>query len=176
MSKRELRQGAVMGGAHRSKGNDEWITPKHIIDSVGISDLDPCSAIGQPWRTAGTQWTIEDDGLSRQWFGSVWLNPPYGSATGRWLERLRDHGNGIALIFARTETKMFVEGAWGGADSMLFLHGRLWFHHKDGSRAKANSGAPSVLLGYGSDATERLKLSGLAGSLVSDWEQSEVRK
>lgn len=167
---RTNRHGTGMGGAHRSKGGDEWITPRFVLDALGPFDLDPCAAEDQPWRTATTQWTVNDDGLSRPWAGSVWLNPPYGKATGTWLSRLKAHGDGVALIFARTETTMFVKEAWGGADSMLFLHGRLWFHHVDGQRARANSGAPSVLLAYGESASCRLRTCGLAGSLVPSWE------
>jgi hypothetical protein len=38
---------------------------------------------------------------------------------------------------------------WSKADGLLFLHGRLHFHYPDGTRAAANSGAPSVLVAYG---------------------------
>lgn len=80
----------------------------------------------------------------------VWCNPPYGSETGKWLKRLVDHGDGIALIFARTETRMFFDHAWNYADAVFFFEGRLHFHHVDGRRAAANAGAPSCLVAYGS--------------------------
>lgn len=72
-------------------------------------------------------------------------------------------------MFARTETAGFAEEVWGKADSLLFLHGRLHFHHVDGTRARANAGAPSVLIAYGANAVERLVASGLEGSLVRTW-------
>jgi len=167
--KRQARQGSGMGGAHRSVGQDEWITPKFILDALGPFDLDPCCAVDQPWATAAKAFTIEDDGLSQIWLGSVWMNPPYGRATGTWLDRLSQHGDGVALIFARTETRMFVDHVWSEADGLLFLHGRLWFHHTSGERACANSGAPSVLVAYGDSAVQRLRDCGLPGSLVLDW-------
>ncbi len=40
------------------------------------------------------------------------LNPPYGEQTERWLAKLAKHGNGIALVYARTETKMFFDSVW----------------------------------------------------------------
>ena len=40
----------------------------------------------------------------------------------------RTERDGIALIFARTETEGFVREVWGKADAVLFLHGRLNFH------------------------------------------------
>jgi len=151
-----------MGGNHRSAGKDEWITPREIIEALGPFDMDPCSAIGQPWPTAGRHLTIEDNGFMAEWDGLVWMNPPYGRKTGAWLDRLANHGSGIALIFARTETRMFVEHVWEQADAVLFLHGRLHFHYVTGERAAANSGAPSVLVGYGSEVD---------GTFIADWRQ-----
>jgi hypothetical protein len=52
-------------------------------------------------------YTPQDDGLQKEWVGRVYLNPPYGKGMERWLEKLKHHGNGIALIFARTETQCF---------------------------------------------------------------------
>jgi hypothetical protein len=96
----------------------------------------------------------------------VWLNPPYSFAAWKWLAKLAGHGKGTALIFARTETVGFVSEVWGKADAVLFLHGRLYFHKPDGSRAAANSGAPSCLVAYGAADADRLKTTTLAGTYV----------
>jgi hypothetical protein len=112
------------------------------------------------------QYTICDNGLLRDWYGRVWLNPPYGLEAARWLRRLADHGNGIALIFARVETDMFFRWVWDRADAVLFLRGRLYFHRPDGQRAKHNSGAPSALVAYGEDNIFALKRSNIAGHLI----------
>ena len=127
----------------------EWLTPLEIINSLGPFDLDPCSPIVRPWDTAKVHYDSLVDGLSTPWAGRVWLNPPYGNETGKWLARLAEHGDGIALVFARTETKMFFESVWGRADAVLFLRGRPHFHFPDGSRAKGNSGGPLCLIAYG---------------------------
>ncbi|AFQ14632.1 DNA N-6-adenine-methyltransferase [Bacillus thuringiensis] len=145
---------------------DEWLTPKYITDSLGVFDLDPCSPINRPWSTAKKHYTILDDGLSKDWEGRVWCNPPYGRETVKWLNKLKDHGNGIALIFARTETKMFFESVWSKANAIFFFEGRLTFHHVDGTKAKANGGAPSVLVIYGESNIEYVKESGLKGKLI----------
>src|SRR5690606_9422951 len=129
-------------------------------------DLDPCAAIGQPWRTAATQFTIEDDGLAQAWHGFAWVNPPFGPEAEKWLARLAEHGNGIGLVPARTETRWFVGQVWEKADGIYFLHGRPHFHRIDGVRAKANSGAPIVLVAYGAEATRRLSNCSLRGSWV----------
>ncbi len=159
-------------GSHTrpSRGqSDDWLTPRWIVEDLGPFDLDPCASIGQPWLTAMVQYTV--DGLARSWRGLVWLNPPYGKQTWEWLERLGRHPpGGIALIFARTETQGFVRHVWHKADSLLFLHGRLHFHHpRTGRRADGNAGGPSVLVAYGDEATARLERSRIEGSLVADW-------
>jgi hypothetical protein len=145
-------------GSHQSARmlKDEWLTPPDIIKGLGHFDLDPCSPINRPWDTADRHYTIEDDGLLQPWSGRVWLNPPYGREATEWLDKLGGHGNGIALIFARTETDMFFTQVWDKADALLFFRGRLYFHHVTGKRAGANAGAPSVLIAYGSKNVEAL--------------------
>lgn len=160
-----------MGGHHApNKGaKDEWLTPPSIVRTLGPFNLDPCSPIHRPWETADRHLTVLDDGLTARWAPHefVWLNPPYGPETWGWLKRLADHpGGGVALIFARTETAGFVDAVWNRADALLFLHGRLHFHHVDGTRAAANAGAPSVLVGYGDEGAARLRVCGLPGSFI----------
>jgi len=85
------------------------------------------------------------------------MNPPYGRQTGLWLKKLSEHNNGIALTFARTETKMFFQYVWPKADSVLFIEGRLNFYFVDGTISKGGSGAPSILIAYGKENSEILK-------------------
>ncbi|WP_426566398.1 DNA N-6-adenine-methyltransferase [Angustibacter sp. McL0619] len=146
-----------------------WLTPPDLLAALGPFDLDPCAAVNQPWKTATAQYTVEDDGLAQDWDGLVWCNPPFGPEAAAWLARCAQHGNAIALVPARTETRWFVQQVWGKADAVLFLHGRPHFHHPDGTRGKANSGAPICLIAYGWRAAVRLGDCSLAGSLVTRW-------
>lgn len=155
--------------------SEVWLTPPEIIEAFGPFDLDPCAAVGQPWPTAARHYTVEDDGLAREWHGFVWCNPPFGPEAGVWLDRLAEHGHGIGLMPARTETRWFVRAVWHRADAVLFLHGRPHFHHPSGIRASANSGAPIALAAYGSLGVERLRDGGIAGSLVSGWRRENHR-
>ena len=145
---------------------DDWITPKWLIEALGPFDLDPCQSVNQPWPCAKEGFTRS--GLHRLWHGMVWMNPPYGKDTGNWLGALASHGNGIALVFARTETKMFFAHVWGKASAILFLRGRLTFCHPDGTGSKAghNSGGPSVLIAYGEEAAARLAANDKLGAFV----------
>ena len=141
--------------------NDEWLTPPDIVQSLGEFDLDPCSPINRPWPTAAQHLTINDDGLMHEWHGRVWCNPPFGREAVKWLRRMAAHGNGIALIPARTETAMFYETVWSCADAVLFIKGRPHFHYVDGRRAPFNSGAPICLVAYGAANAQALESSGL---------------
>jgi len=49
---------------------------------------------------------------------------------------------------------------------LLFLAGRVVFHHVDGARGRSDGGAPSVLIAYGDDDADRLAESGLDGAFV----------
>lgn len=155
-------------GGHQSAraGSVTWLTPPEIIERTGPYDLDPCTPINMPWTTAARRYTPEDDGLVQPWDGRVWLNPPYGKEVGLWLAKMAEHDHGTALIFARTETEAFHRYVWAQASALFFFEGRLHFHLPDGTRAKANAGAPSVLVSYGLEDAERLAESGLDGRFV----------
>jgi hypothetical protein len=155
-------------GGHESPVNktDTWLTPPHILRALGEFDLDPCTPPVMPWQTAKRRYTEADDGLLSPWEGRVWCNPPYSKDAVLWMRKLAEHGTGTALIFARTETAWFVETVWGGADAVLFLHGRLCFHDAAGVKAPANAGAPSCLVAYGEFDVMALEFCGLPGTLV----------
>ncbi|WP_309146532.1 DNA N-6-adenine-methyltransferase [Curtobacterium sp. MCBD17_030] len=157
-------------GSHQSARavTTTWLTPPEIIEALGPFDMDPCAAPSpRPWPTAARHVELPEDGLAVEWAGRVWLNPPYSFEAWKWLAKLANHGDGIALVFARTETAGFVEQVWGKATAVRFLHGRLFFHRPDGERAAANSGAPSVLVAYGAGAAERLRTCTLPGTFLS---------
>lgn len=141
--------------------NDEWLTPPEILARLGDFDLDPCAPVCRPWPTAQRHFTKADDGLAQPWAGRVWCNPPFGNQAIHWLRKMAAHGNGIALIPARTETAMFYECVWGKATAVLFLKGRPHFHFVTGERAPFNSGAPICLIAYSEADALALKESGL---------------
>lgn len=164
-------------GSHHSASpqTDEWLTPPHLLQAfrdVGhVFDLDPCYPVeGIPWAHLAPErtFTRETDGLHEDWLGSVWLNPPY-SEVEPWMERLAKHGAGVALVFARCETRWWFESVWPHATGFLFLAGRVTFHHADGERSKAghNSGGPSVLVAYGHREFFALQHLTVPGALVA---------
>jgi hypothetical protein len=153
-----------MGSHSRPNMGDtnEWYTPPGIFDALGLDfDLDPCAPPGGlPWVPARRFYSIEDDGLSQPWAGRVWLNPPYGRLTVAWMRRLAAHGNGVALVFARTETQWWHETI-GAAHAVCFIEGRLSFVARDGKPGISNAGAPSALVAYGDACAIAVAESGL---------------
>lgn len=146
-------------------GKDEWLTPPKIINALGEFDLDPYSPVNRPWDTAKNHYTINDNGLSKEWKGTVYCNPPYGRETGKWLKKCSTHNNSIVLIFARTETKMFFNYIWNKADAVLFIKGRIRFYDVTGKQG-GSAGAPSVLIAYGNEMVNRLVTCKIEGKFV----------
>lgn len=107
---------------------------------------------------AKRNFNINHDGLKKSWVGRVWCNPPYGRETFIWLNKLAKHGNGIALIFARTETKGFHKEVWDKADAIFFFKGRIKFYYVDGTEGGV-ANAPSCLIAYGKNNVKLIKLA-----------------
>ncbi|AQT70070.1 phage N-6-adenine-methyltransferase [Anaerohalosphaera lusitana] len=149
------------GFSHDFKKNktNEWYTPTYVFDSLGIKfDMDVASPGKDivPWIPAKKHLTIRDDGLHSQWQGTVWCNPPYGRETSNWLEKMYEHNDGIALVFARIDTSWFYDYC-RPANALLFLKGRVKFirhdqasaYVQDGKVKNNGSGAGSMLVAYG---------------------------
>jgi len=141
-----------------------WITPAQIVNAVGPFNLNPAVASNMPWPTA-KKTLHRNRGLWQRWnrSGMVWLNPP-ARQRDVWMRRCADHGNGIALVYARTDTAWFCETVWRhpNTTAILFLTGRVHFAGSNG-RKRGPAPAPSVLVAYGKNARRRLERA------VRDW-------
>ena len=145
----------------------EWYTPPEIFVALGLRfDLDPAAPPGGvSWVPAKRSYSRLDDGLAQPWHGRVWLNPPYGPGINRWLERLAVHGNGLALVFARSDASWFHE-ACRQATAVCLIAGRLRFYSGRGGHWGNRAPAPSALLAYGLACSLALAQSGLGLTLV----------
>lgn len=134
-----------------------WLTPLDFIEQLGTFDLDPCAH--KKHKTAKNLIALPKDGLKEKWGGRVWLNPPYGRGMDKWIQKLSDHGNGIALLFARTDTKLFHTVK---PDLVFFLKGRIAFLDEN-FQSDTNAGHGSMLLAWGQKNVNAIFKSGIPG-------------
>lgn len=145
---------------------DEWYTPMEIINALSTFDLDPCAPIFPLWNTAKTMYNKETDGLKQEWKGRVWLNPPYSRPLiEKFVIRMAEHGNGIALLFNRCDSKMFQDVIFEKATAMKFLRNRIRFYRETGERG-GHPGCGSILIAFGEDNAKILKESPIEGKYI----------
>lgn len=151
-----------------SNENDEWYSPLWLFRSLGVQfDLDPCSPGSPPSTvTANVHLTKEENGLAAEWFGNVWLNPPFSSKR-QWYEKLIQHGTGIALMPAKTETHD-LQTYMQASDALIFVKGRIYFERgsRPGANTKGQTTTPPfgiVLCAYGEEMADALLASKVLG-------------
>lgn len=145
--------------------SDDWYTPAYIIEALGVHfDLDPCSPPGGVPTVAlcaehpPAVFTEADDGLAQRWYGTVWLNPPY-SDQWPWVEKLVEHGIGVALVTADTSTKGWHRWAVT-ADAICFISHRVRFI-RGSTPSTINAPFASALLGFGAVGAAAVRGCGL---------------
>jgi len=151
--------------------SDDWYTPPEIFQALGFCedapfDLDPCSPGADHWVPTKNIFTIHDDGLSHDWFGTVFMNPPFGGRNGHvpWLKKFIEHGDGIAIVRAYTSSRWFHDWAIK-AETMCFPRGKTKFIRPDGSIGKS-PGHGVVLLGMGQACNKAIMDCGLGLSFT----------
>ncbi len=132
-------------------GDTEWFTPPQYIDAarevMGGIDVDPAThPVAQQTVGAVNHYTADDDGLSHQWHGRVWVNPPYAQPLiAQFITKLvGEVGAGrveqaILLTHNYTDTAWFHE-AEAAADLLCFTRGRIKFVDADGNDCAPTQG------------------------------------
>lgn len=67
---------------NQDSGNFEYYTPSDIVELarevMGVITLDPFSSVEANKRVKASSFMgIHDDGLSKSWYGNVWMNHPF---------------------------------------------------------------------------------------------------
>lgn len=146
--------------------SDEWYTPKELINALGNFDLDPCAPMNPLWKTANTMYNKNDDGLSKEWKGRVWLNPPYSRPLiEQFIQKMAEHNNGIALLYNRCDSKMFQDIIFEKAKAILFMRHRIKFYKPDGT-VGGSPGCGSILIAFGDNNADILKNCGIEGKFI----------
>lgn len=119
-------------------GEFERYTPAVYIEKarevLGAIDLDPASSeYAQKTVRAETYFTVEDDGLAREWHGRVWLNPPYHRELApKFIDKLVAELAADRVIAAIVLTNNSTDTAWfrsaaAVCDAICFTVGRIHF-------------------------------------------------
>jgi phage N-6-adenine-methyltransferase len=128
-------------------GAVEWYTPPAYVEAartvLGEIDLDPAThPIAQKWIKAKKFFTAEDDGLTQEWHGRVWLNPPYSREKIKlFIDKM------VAEIEAtRVTAAIILTHSYTGTDwyqqigplmqALCFTDGRIAFIDPDGDPCK----------------------------------------
>lgn len=155
-----------------NSGEVEWYTPPDIIEAarevLGEIDLDPASCKkAQAIVRAREFFTIDDDGLSRDWSGRVWLNPPYSAGlVSKFTDKLLEHvaaGDiraSIVLVNNCTDTAWFQLLA-SSAAAICFTAGRIKFLSDDMQASKSPLQGQAIVYHGGRAAAFRKRFSAI---------------
>lgn len=116
-----------------SSDRDDWETPQDLFDALDLIfsfDLDPCASHDN--HKTPQYFTIEADGLSRDWHGRVFMNPPYGRGISDWIEKAYEESTKywndfvVGLIPSLTDTRYWHDYVMK-ARYIWFIKGRIHF-------------------------------------------------
>jgi len=138
--------------------SDEHYTPKHLFDALNIEfDIDVAASFNNGYVPAKKHFNKQIDGLSQEWLGNVWMNPPYSNPT-PWVDRFIAHQQGIALL-PITRGKWW-DRLWASQCVVMPLIYNFWFERPDGLKAKPIV-FRTALYAFGESNITALKMSGL---------------
>jgi ParB family chromosome partitioning protein len=148
-----VRAGSRAHGNHRAQGigENEWYTPAEYIaavrDVLGSIDLDPASSAAAQESIAALQhYTARDDGLSQQWHGRIWLNPPYSKPLiKQFVAKLVSDFCASRVTEAILLTHNYTDTAWFhvaacACSALCFTRGRIKFVDAQGVEAAPTQG------------------------------------
>jgi hypothetical protein len=138
---------------HQETSNDHY-TPKWVFDLLNVEfDIDVASPPGGvPWIPAKKYFTQFDDGLTQNWEGFIWCNPPYSNVQ-PWVDKMKQHRNGIMLLpMVKSYWRLSV---WNDADGICEPNeiDRIKFIHKGKEKEIM---FPTFLAGWGDKALKAL--------------------
>lgn len=132
-------------------GDNEWHTPPEYLEAarevLGEIDLDPASSdIAQRDVKAKQFFTTQENGLTQEWKGRVWLNPPYAQPfIAEFVKKLVDEiaaenvSQAILLTHNYTDTAWF-QSAARACSAICFTRGRIRFIDPNGALAAPTQG------------------------------------
>ena len=147
--------------------NIERYTPLEIFTELNTTfDLDVCAPpprIHCPSKEFCNEFFYKDggDALEKEWFGRVWMNPPFERGeVGKWVKKLSDHGNGIAMVTSYFTSAWFQDNP---PDGVLLLADRPRYIVPKTDGSTVTERYPSMLMSYGKECCDILAHTNLKG-------------
>jgi phage N-6-adenine-methyltransferase len=163
---------------HRAQGtgNNNWFTPAKWIELarsvMGAIDLDPASCeLANRTVQATKFFSADDDGLTREWRGRVWLNPPYSrDLIQKFVEKLVAELAAGHVTEAVVLTHNYTDTAWfhllaEQAAAICFTRGRIRFMRPDGKPAATPTQGQTVFF-FGRNVAGFAEIFGAHGLVV----------
>ena len=151
-----------------NSGDNEWYTPPEYIEAartvMGSIDLDPASNdYANKTVKALRYFTEQTNGLEQEWFGNIWMNPPYSAGlvklfANKFADSLFDQA--IILVNNATDTEWFKTFV-SRASAIVFTTGRIKFRKFDGEKGVPLQGQAFIYCG--DNAAKFLKVFGKYG-------------
>lgn len=156
-------------------GENEWYTPAECVElaraALGGIDTDPASSPkAQETVKALAFFTEADDGLSREWHGKVFLNPPYAQpAIGQFADKMITEWQSGRVVAAVMLTHNYTDTAWfqklaATATAICFTRGRIRFVSPAGEVAAPTQG--QAYFYFGDDVARFATAFAQAGFIV----------
>ena len=157
-------------------GEFERYTPAEYIKAVravlGEIDLDPATSVEAQAIVKATQFfTVEDDGLGREWHGRVFLNPPYHRELApQFVDKLiaevaaKRTTAAIMLTNNSTDTEWF-QRAIAGCAALCFTKGRINFWVPNGGDDVSPTQG-QAFFHFGDDRAKFREVFGAIGSVL----------
>jgi len=115
---------------------EAWATPRWIwrplADALGGFDLDAAAGC-ESTPIASNRFTVEDNGLAKDWYGDVWLNPPHGREHNeKWAKKAasearRDAVDSLTVLVPNSTGAAWYQNNYDRADLETHIRGRIKF-------------------------------------------------
>ncbi len=119
-----------------SSNKADWSTPQELFDSLDrefFFILDACA--NEENSKCTCFYDEEQDGLSKPWVGTVWMNPPYGRGIDKWVEKAYTESRKegcicVCLLPVRSDTRWWHRFVMRSSEIRLLTR-RLSFEHSN---------------------------------------------
>ena len=141
-----------------STKDNTWETPIDFfnkLNDVFKFDVDVCA--NDDTAKCSKYYTVKEDGLSQEWYGNCWMNPPYNREQISWLHKASNEVDKNAslvacLVPARPDTRVWHDIIFKKSVAICFIKGRLKF-----GDSTSSAPFPSALIIFGKELNNKLK-------------------